>query len=231
MSTINGVYCVFPYDERNHKKEFDSRLSWCKQKVSEYLSIKKRKQYYHVEYYGSDEIHLDCYYLVPQEVVTALRAVMERSVIENGQFKNKHEEIETRREIISDMEVYLEDGFGADRMIYDIDLDDYEYYYDLCVCSFDPITRIMREKTERVPFTDEEYIKVLSILLCAPGSVSLDGLRLFEPEICDRIIRLCADVENTTAIFLQEMNDDVNAILEQCGGRKNTPFIDIFFKH
>lgn len=231
MSIINGIYEVFPYGE-NHKKEYESRLNWCKQKASEYLLTKDRKKFFRVEYYyGADESLLDCHYLVPPEIVRDLLVAMEQSVIENGPFKNKQEEQETRREIINGMEVYLEDDSVGDRRIYDIDLDDYEYFYDCCVCSFDSITKIMREKTVRVPISDEEYIKVLTILLCAPSFVSLDGLRLFEPDVCDRVIRLCADVEYTTAIFLQELNEDVNAILEQCGGRKNTPFIDIFYKH
>ena len=76
--------------------------------------------------------------------------------------------------------------------------------------------------------TDEEYIQVLTELLYSPQVLSYDGLRRILPDICKKIAKDCTEYGTATALFLEEMNRDVDTILEQNGGREKTPYVELF---
>lgn len=212
------------------KNNFEARYAWCRQKASEYLAAKERKKYYYIQYYDPYENIIEGYNALPQEVVDNLRKELEQSVIDDGPFKDKKEEIEQRREIIKNMsDPYIESpdqyqSVCADVCLYDIDPDNFIYDYKLIVCCFDPISKsLIKDEKIWVELSDEEYIQILTELLCAPFNLSFDGLRMVEPNICNRIIKQYSTSDYATAIFLTEMNEDVQNILEQCGGRDKIP--------
>lgn len=218
-------HCYYEWNKEKVVKDFEARYTWCRQKASEYLAAKERKKHYYVQYYDNNDNELDTYYDLPQELVDNLLKKLEQEVIIDGPFKDKKEEIEIRREIIQDMDdAFIADYLDLDCKLSDIDPDDFIYYYKLNVCRFDPNSKSMvKESGRHLHFTDEEYIQILTELLCAPFDLSFDGLRMVEPDICDKIMNGCSTCDYTTVIFLTEMNEDVKNILEQCGGRDKIP--------
>lgn len=228
MSIVLDLSHYLEWTKKKETKDFEARYAWCRQKASEYFAAKERKKYYYIQYYDKDENELDEYYALPQETIDNLLKKIEQEVLLDGPFKDKKEEIEIRREIIQDMDdAYIDDPEGS--MFYKlkvsyIDPDDYIYYYKYNVCHYDPISKsLIKDKKEWIHLSDEEYIQILIELLCAPVNLSFDGLKIVEPDICEKIMKHRTTCDYATAIFLTEMNEDVNNILEQCGGRDKIP--------
>ena len=104
-----------------------------------------------------------------------------------------------------------------------IHFDDYIYCYRFRVKRFDHEGNEVSDDNLIASLTDDEYIQVLTELLYAPHQLSFDGLRRALPEVAVKIMNHVTSPFETSAIFLTEFNDDVDAILKPLGGRDNIP--------
>lgn len=88
---------------------------------------------YKIEYWDNDDNILDTYYPVPQKLIDILQNELQRSIADDGPFKNEEDEASMRREIIKEMDEFYVDidvfGYGIDHnlKLYDIHLNDFYY--------------------------------------------------------------------------------------------------------
>ena len=109
-----------------------------------------------------------------------------------------------------------------------IHFDDYIYCYLFRVKRFDHEGNEVSDDNLIASLTDDEYIQALTELLYSPKPLSFDGLRRALPEVAGKIMNDVTSPFETSAIFMTEFNDDVNAILKPLGGRDNIPAAGLF---
>ena len=207
-----------------------ARHEWCEQQAREYLATKQRAKFYHI-YYFVPEVEMDMYYNVPQELVDKVKASIDADIAENGPYVSKEDAASARRDIVSDMDTsgYIDVDEPYEPDLLDIDFDDYLYCYHVRTKRFDPVSGEQQEDGLCLTaLTDEDYVQVLTELLYAPQVLSFDALRRLLPAICQKMANDCTRKDSATALILDEMNRDVDAILQQHGGREKTPYIGLF---
>lgn len=211
------------------KKLKQQRHDWCEKKAREYFATKEREKYYHVTYYSPD-IEYDMYHSIPEEITDSIRKKMEEDIVYNGPYESKEKELSAIRDIIDSLQIdWSEHLDKPSDEIRSIDYDDFVYCYSIKAFVFRCTdTQQIANTSFAVRLTDEEYIQVLTELLYYPIRLSLDGIRKKLPEIAKKIRAQCVHDDVVTAIFLKEMNEDVDKILEQVGGMDNTPYHYIF---
>jgi hypothetical protein len=217
-------------DAKRCKKE---RHDWCEQQAREYLAAHQRPKYYYTEYY-IPEAEQQTYIRWAQDDVETIQKAIADDIAEYGPYENEIEEDDMRIEVIRnldiDMSYYLPEESDKYRRI---DLLDVKFDKYIC-CEKATVLRFEKEddaprKTEcAVKLTDEEYIRVLTELLYSPEPLSFDGLCSVLPEIGKKIWKDCGSLYVTSAIFLTDLNKQVDEILAQHGGRENTPHVGIF---
>jgi hypothetical protein len=203
------------------KAKKQERHQWCEQQAREFFATKERRKFYYCTYF-IPEVEHHKYFAFPKEQEEEIRSAMNQQIAEGFD--------PDLQEILSDIEIFVEgDDNEPEGMLTDIDFDDYLYCYHIGVRQFDPVSGEEEKADIRMTaLTDEEYIQVLTELLYSPHVLSFDGLRRVLPEICQKIAKDCTKEDTTTALFLEEMNQDVDAILEQHGGREKTPYVNLF---
>lgn len=229
MLTIKILIMSFYYnDQKFSDKEVataaenarQTRHDWCEQQARAFFATKERSKYYYCTYFVP-EVEEHIYHAFSKEEEEEIRSAMNQQIAE-GYEPDLHE-------ILPDMEIFVGGGDGPEGVLTDIDFDDYLYCYHIRVKCFDPVSGEEKEDDLCLTaLTDEEYIQVLTELLYSPQVLSFDGLRHILPEICQKIAKDCTQKDTTTVLFLEEMNRDVDAILEQHGGREKTPYFNLF---
>lgn len=215
------------------KRLKQERHDWCEQQAREYLAAHQRPKYYYTEYY-IPEAEQETYIRWAQDDIDTIQKAIADDLAEYGPYKDEKEEDEMRREVIQnldiDMSYYLPEESDKYRQI---DLLDVKFDKYVC-CEKATVLRFEKEddaprKTEcAVKLTDEEYIRVLTEMLYSPEPLSFDGLWMRLPEIGKKIWKDCGSLYVTSAIFLTELNKQVDEILALHSGRENTPHIGIF---
>lgn len=211
------------------KAKKQERRQWCEQQAREYLAKKERRKYYHCDYYVP-EADADSYLRLPQEILDEVQAAIQKDIEENGPIDKEHA-TEVYGDIISELNInvveYLSEPYGyAD--LKNIHFDDYIYCYSFRVKRFNHEGNEVSDDSLIASLTDDEYIHVLTELLYAPHQLSFDGLRMALPEIGTKILNDVTSHLETSAIFLTEFNDDLDAILAPIGGRDNIPGAGLF---
>ena len=219
------------------KERKQARHDWCEQKAREFFATKERRKFYNTSYYVP-EADDEGYFHFPDELINTIQTAIDKDFAENGPSPNMKAAIaDVRQEIIEGMDLSeYEEKFlhlvcpGFEYLtINDIDLDDFIYCYGVRVLRFDSHDgKQTGEEFEMVRLSDDEYIQVLTELLYAPHTLSLDGLCEVLPEIGKKIAEHCTVPTETSAIFLDEMNDDIDNILEQIGGKDKIPHAGLF---
>ena len=213
------------------KEAKQARHEWCEQQAHEFFTGKNCRQFYHVWYY-LPEIEDDGYLCLPKTTIDAVREAIDKDIAENGPYSDPDGAGDARRDIIYSLNIDVTDKVDPTAeyvTLTDIDLNDYLNCYSVRVLRFDSQScEQLANQQLAVHLTDEEYIQILTELLYSPKQMSFDGLCKILPEVGIKITDRCVDTNASTAIFLKEMNDDVDAILEKNGGRENTPYIDLF---
>ena len=215
-------------DAKRCKKE---RHDWCEQQAREYLAAHPRRKYYFTEYY-IPESEQETYIAWPQVEIDKIKKAIADDIAENGPY-DEEDELEARREVIRelglDLTAYIQDiSMYEYHYVQDINFDKYTCCERVTILRFNKEDDAPRKTRESVDLTDEEYVRVLTELLYAPQPLSFDGLRLVLPDIGKKIWEYCASKTETSAVFLTELNEHVDAILAQHGGRENTPYHSLF---
>lgn len=217
-------------DAKRCKKE---RHDWCEQQAREYLAAHQRPKYYFTEYY-IPEAEQEIYIRWAQDDIDTIQKAITDDIAEYGPYKDEKEADEARREVIQNLDIDMSYYLPEESDMYrQIDLLDVKFDKYIC-CEKATVLRFEKEdgtprKTEcAVKLTDEEYIQVLTELLYSPEPLSFDGLWMKLPEIGKKIWKNCGSPYATSAIFLTDLNKQVDEILALHGGRKNTPHVDIF---
>lgn len=218
------------------KRLKQKRHDWCEQQAREYLAAHERPKYYFTEYY-IPEAEQETYIRLAQDDVETIQKAISDAIAESIAIDGpltEDEEDEMRREVIQnldiDMSYYLPEESDKYRRI---DLLDVKFDKYVC-CEKATVLRFEKEddtprKTEcAVKLTDEEYIRVLTELLYSPEPLSFDGLWMKLPEIGKKIWKDCGSLYVTSAIFLTDLNKQVDEILALHSGRENTPHVGIF---
>ena len=219
------------------KERKQARHDWCEQKAREFFATKERRKFYNTSYYVP-EADDEGYFHFPDELINTIQAAIDKDFAENGPSPNMKAAIaDVRQEIIEGMDLSeyeerllhsLYPGFEY-LTINDIFLDDFLYCYGVRVLRFDSHDgKQTDEEFKVVSLNDEEYIKALTELLYSPHTLSLDGLSKVLPEVGKKISEQCVEPTETSAIFLAEMNDDIDKILEQIGGKDKIPHVGLF---
>lgn len=217
-------------DAKRCKKE---RHDWCEQQAREYLAAHQRPKYYYTEYY-IPEAEQETYIRWTQDDIDTIQKAIADDIAEYGPYEDEKEADEMRREVIQnlgvDMSYYLPEESDKYREIdlLDVKFDKYICCEKATVLRFEKEDDTPRKTVCAVQLTDEEYIQVLTELLYSPGPLSFDGLWMKLPEIGKKIWKNCGSLHATSAIFLTDLNKQVDEILALHGGRKNTPHVDIF---
>ena len=211
------------------KAKYQERRQWCEQQAREYLAKKERHKYYHCDYYVP-EADDNSYLRLPQEILDEVQAAIQKDIEENGPTDKEHA-TEVYGDIISELNInvveYLSEPYEyAD--LKNIHFDDYIYCYRFRVKRFDHEGNEVSDDNLIASLTDDEYIQALTELLYAPHQLSFDGLRRALPEVAVKIMNHVTSPFETSAIFLTEFNDDVDAILKPLGGRDNIPAAGLF---
>jgi hypothetical protein len=214
------------------KRLKQERHDWCEQQAREYLAAHERPKYYYTEYY-IPEAEQETYIRWAQDDVETIQKAIADDIAEYGPYENEKEEDEMRREVIQNLELdlsYYINEVGAYEYwrINDINLEKYVCCEKATVLRFDKEDDTPRKTECAVKLTDEEYIQVLTELLYSPEPLSFDGLCSVLPEIGKKIWKDCGSLYVTSAIFLTDLNKQVDEILAQHGGRENTPHVGIF---
>ena len=211
------------------KQRKQERRDWCEQQAREYLATKTRKKFYLCEVYYP-EVDDERYLRIYDDDVERIKAALAEDLEENGPYKDDEDERDSRREVFRylDLRGYYIDPYGEVE-INDVNLDDYIYCYGVRVMRFD--NQGEKKKYDdyyNITLTDEEYIQLVTELLYAPSELSFDGLKMVLPDICNKIWGYCYNTSHVSAIILEEINKDVDAILQQHGGREKTPHVGVF---
>lgn len=207
------------------------RHDWCEQQAREYLAAHPRRKYYFTEYY-IPESEQETYIAWSQVEIDKIKKAIADDIAENGPY-DEEDELEARRIVISELNLDLT-GYipDIDRYEYhevqDINFDKYICCERVTILRFNKEDDSPQKTRESVDLTDDEYVQVLTELLYAPQPLSFDGLRLVLPDIGKKIWEYCSSKTETSAVFLTELNEHVDAILSQYGGRENTPYHSIF---
>lgn len=208
------------------------RLEWCEQQAREYLTANPRRKYYHCDIFYP-EVDDIAYFPLADDII----ANIEKELAENGPYASEIDMLNNRREIVMDMGLSGMDYMPLAPYEYiDIQDVDIEQYLHLCKCTvlrFRDIDDTPYRESKSVELSNEEYIQVLTQMLYAPYRVTLEDLHELLPEIAEKIRKACAkmdfvDIRPTSAIFLTELDDAVEAILAKHGGRENTPHVGVF---
>ena len=77
----------------------------------------------------------------------------------------------------------------------------------------------LRRPQSYINVNDEDYIRVLTELLYSPTELSFEDLYGIIPQTCELIKEACENSNFVDDLILEEMNNDVKAILEQFTGR------------
>ena len=202
------------------KTKYQERRQWCEQQAREYLADKPRRKYYRCTYFVP-EVEMQKYFALPAEQEEQLRAAMNQQIAD-GFDPDLHD-------ILLDMAITVDDGDdGPEGELTDIDFDDFIYCYSFRVRRFDADGNQSADRWEVANLTDEQYIQALTELLYSPKPLSFDGRRRALPEVAVKIMNDVTSPFETSAIFMTEFNDDVDAILKPLGGRDNIPAGGLF---
>ena len=209
----------------NEKKQ--QRRDWCEQKAREYLATKERHKYYYCTYFVP-EVEMHKYIKLPQEILDQIQAAIEKDKEENGTYDAIY--TSDLSDIIQELGIEVQDYVDEYNIatLLDVNFDDYLYCYHFRVKRFDSEGNETADIWQIASLTDEQYIQAITELLYAPKQLSFDGLRRALPEIGTKIMNDCTSTDETSAIFMIELNDDVNAILNQVGGRDKIPGAGLF---
>lgn len=206
------------------------RHDWCEQKAREFLATKPRMKFYHVDYFVPD-VDLETHLRLTSGDIEKIQKALAKDLEEYGPYVDEEDEKDRRGDIICELELdgdYEIAPYGS-IWIKDVDFNDYVYCYSVRAVRFDNQgNKKQYDDHCNVSLTDEEYIQVVTELLYAPYEISFDGLRAVLPEIGNKIWGCCFEDRYASALILDEINQDVNTILEQNGGRENTPHVGIF---
>lgn len=202
------------------KAKKQERRQWCEQQAREYLAHKPRRKYYRCTYFVP-EVEMQKYIALPAEQEEQLRAAMNQQIAD-GIDPDLHD-------ILLDMAIPVDDGDdGPEGELTGIDFDNFIYCYRFRVKSFDSDGKETADKWQIASITDEQYIQALTELLYSPCPLSFDGLRRALPDVAVKIMNDVTSPFETSAIFMTEFNDDVDAILKPIGGRGNIPAAGLF---
>ncbi len=201
------------------KAKYQERRQWCEQQAREHLAKKERRKYYRCTYFVP-EVEMQKYIALPAEQEEQLRAAMNQQIAD-GFDPDLHD-------ILLDMAITVNENDGPEGVLTDIDFDDFIYCYRFRVKRFDHEGNEVSDDNLIASLTDDEYIQVLTELLYSPKPLSFDGLRRALPEVAVKIMNDVTSPFETSAIFLTEFNDDVDAILKPLGGRDNIPAAGLF---
>ncbi len=202
------------------KAKYQERRQWCKQQAREYLAHKERRKYYNCTYFVP-EVEMQKYIALPIELEEQLRAAMKQQIAD-GFDPDLHD-------VLCDMAIPVDDGDdGSEGVLTEIDFDDFIYCYRFRAKCFDSDGNQTAEKWQIASITDEQYIQVLTELLYSPKPLSFDGLHRALPDVATKIMNDVTSSFETSAIFMTEFNDDVDAILKPLGGRHNIPAAGLF---
>ena len=211
------------------KAEKQERRQWCEQQAREYLAKKERRKYYHCDYY-IPESDQEGYFRLPQETVERIQQGL-KEIADNAPYSYEGEADDLRHDMFLNMDIDVLDYLGEPyeyAYLTNVHLDDYIYCYRFRVKRFDHEGNEISDSNFVASLTDDEYIQVLTELLYAPHQLSFDGLRRALPEIGTKIMNNITSHLETSAIFLSEFNDDIDAILAPIGGRDNIPGAGLF---
>ena len=208
------------------------RRQWCEQEVCKYLSTHARNKFYFTEFYIPDTYD-STYIMWKQSVIDTIKNELSKY----GPYEDEDAECDERLNIIEDLSANGEldlSGYIPEIEMYeshhviDIDINKYICSEKACVLRFDKETDKPTTTYCNVELTDEEYIQVMTELLYSPSPLSFDGILHLLPEIGMKIYNQCTNNNQTSAIFLTELNNHVDEILAQHGGREKTPHVGVF---
>lgn len=211
------------------KAKKQQRRQWCEQQAREYLAKKERRKYYHCDYYVP-EADMDSYVRLPQDIVDRIQKGL-KEIADGAPYSYEGEADDLRHDMFLNMEIdvceYLSEPYES-ALLTNVHFDDYLYCYRFRVKRFDHEGNEISNSHLIASLTDDEYIQVLTELLYAPHQISFDGLRIALPGIGTKIMNDVTSHLETSAIFMTEFNDDVDAILRPIGGRDKIPAAGLF---
>lgn len=218
------------------KRLKQERHDWCEQQAREYLAAHQRPKYYFTEYY-IPEAEQETYIRWAQDDIDTIQKAISDAIAESIAIDGpltEDEEFELRKQVLEDLDIDMSYYLPDERDIYGhiellwVDFDKYICCEKATVLRFEKEDDAPEKELCAVKLTDEEYIQVLTELLYSTEPLSFDGLCRMLPEIGKKIWKRCSNIHETSAIFLTDLNKQVDEILAQHGGRENTPYINIF---
>lgn len=207
----------------------NDRRKWCEKMARKYFASKNRDKWYHTYYTDPDcDADFNCFELLPDSFVKDLKEAFDDFVSENKLGSVKDIEPDWRAEIIKQMEPERYgvnvDPWDGNYILVDVDFDDYRYFCQVRGTKKETLPdRIVPNGVSYIKVDDEDYIEALTELLYAGTEISFDDLYGIIPQTCELIKVSCERNNIIGDIVLEEMNNDVKAILNQCGGKDKIP--------
>lgn len=196
------------------------RMAWCRKEASEYLEKNERRRFYKLSY-TVDPGEKVAYVAISDGVLQEVEEALKKEFAENGPFNNDDEKYEFYSEVITDILCdYVPERdqhwAGGSPIVTDFDRNEFIYCTNFKVMHTD----FLKEDPDEfvydvcnIELSNEEYIDLVVARLFDPHLTFYDLKYLYE-DIYHRVDDLCQLPHHHHIIFMQEINETAQAILD-----------------